>query len=440
MKGLYRQLVAQKAELTTKQKSIHAQVDASAEGWTDELRAQDDEIAASLEQVNADITREERRRAADMAAAAVDHANDDTDEEAADKAGAVAASPTPFHSLGEQLQAVARAALQPHAPVDERLLQIQAATGASEIVGSDGGFLVQTDISNDLLTEVFADAVLAPLAQERQVGAGFNGTKFNVIDETSRATGSRFGGVRAYWTAEGGQKNASRPKFRQEELTLQKLAGLYVATDELLADTVALESFVRPAFVSEFAFMVDDAMVRGTGAGMPLGILNSPALVTVAKETGQSADSVLYENLIAMFGRLSPRSVSKAQWFVNQGLYAQFPSMVMTIGTGGVPVFLPPGGLTQAPFGTMLGRPITVIEQASAPGDVGDIMLADWNEYLLLRKGTIEQASSIHVYFDTDETAFRWVLRINGRPMRQSALTPYKGSATTSPFITLAAR
>lgn len=356
-------------------------------------------------------------------------------------------APAPFGSLGEQLQAVARTALQPHAGVhpglkaiNEHANKVQAATGASEIVGADGGFLVQQDLQNGLLNAIFSRAVLAPLAQTREVGRGFNGIKFNVIDETSRATGSRYGGVRVYWVAEGGQKTASRPKLRQIDLTLQKLAGLYVATDELLQDTVALDSVVRPAFEAEMAFAVDDAMIRGTGAGMPLGILNSPALVSVAKEGGQAADTFLYENAVAMFGRFAPGSIRTARWFMNQAVWAGLPLMTLTLGTGGVPVFLPPGGVSDAPFGTLLGRPIEVIEQASAIGDVGDVILADWSAYLLLRKGGIQQDTSIHVYFDTDETAFRWVLRINGRPLQDAPVTPYKGSATTSPFVTLAAR
>ena len=357
-------------------------------------------------------------------------------------------APTPFKTLGEQLKFVALAAINKHAPAHPGLLaindwhanRVRAVTGASELVGADGGFLVQTDLQSGLLDDVFSAAVLAPRTTRREVGAGFNGVKFNTIDETSRATGSRYGGVRAYWIAEGGTKTASRPKIKQIELTLQKLAGLYVATDELLQDTTALESFVRPAFVSEFAFVVDDAIIRGTGAGEPLGILNAPALVSVAALVGQAPDSIEYDNAVAMIARLAPTSIRNARWYMNQGIWGLLPLMTLTIGTGGVPVFLPPGAASDAPWGTLLGRPIEVIEQASAPGDVGDILLADLSQYLLLRKGGIQSDSSIHVYFDTDETAFRWVLRINGRPLKTSALTPYKGSASTSPFITLAAR
>lgn len=364
----------------------------------------------------------------------------------ASSAAAEPQAPTPFRTLGEQLQAVAAFGKGSGRAPDPRLAAImdfqhsQAITGGSELVGSDGGFLVQTDFSTGLMDAVFNEAVLADLADTREVGPNSNGIKFNMIDETSRATGSRSGGVRVYWLAEGAQKTASRPKIAQQELYLQKAAGLYVATDELLADSTALESFVRPAFVSEFAFEVDDKMVRGSGAGQPLGILNADSLVSVTKEAAQAAATVVYENVISMFSRLHPRSLTKASWFINQEVYPQLWSMTQVIGTGGVPVFLPPGGVGSAPGGTLLGRPIVPIEYASALGTVGDIILADWSQYVLLRKGGIAQASSIHVYFDTDETAFRWVLRINGRPWRKSVITPYKGSLTTSPFVVLQTR
>lgn len=356
-------------------------------------------------------------------------------------------APKPFRSLGQQLQAVANAALNPGRALDPKLAAIEdfqraqaAITGASELVGSDGGFLVQTDFSNELMDSVFTESVLAALADTREIGANSNGVKFNVIDETSRATGSRYGGVRVYWLAEGGQKTASRPKLAQQELYLQKAAAMYVATDELLGDTTALESFARPAIISEFAFEVDDAMFRGTGVGKPLGILSADSLVSVTKETGQTAATFVYENALAMFARIHPRSLTKAAWYINQEVYPQLWSMAHVIGVGGVPAFVAPGGVGAAPGGTLLGRPVVPIEYASALGTVGDVTLADWSQYVLIRKGGIEEASSIHVYFDTDETAFRWVLRINGRPWRKSVVTPYKGSATTSPFVVLQTR
>lgn len=453
------------AVLQAKDKQLQAReaaLVAAAEALTDPdeilaaLNASKDErlaIGKERDELQAQISAENTRRDRDRAAPALEVDEDElaakAAEEAEKSARAEKAAPKPFESLGDQLRAVHDAAIakQNGGAIHPGLTAIQnwqrtqaAAHGATETVGSDGGFLVQVDFNNELLGEIIQAGQLASLTRPIEIGANSNGVKFNVFDETSRATGSRYGGVRAYWLAEAGQKTASRPKLRQIEILLQKMAAMYVATDELLGDTTALESVVRPAFVEEMSFTLDDALIRGTGAGMPLGILNADALVTVSKETGQAADTVILENVDKMLVRLLPGSVGKATWYINQEVWPQLFNLQQVIGVGGVPAFIAPGQAGASPFGNLRGRPVQVIEQASAIGDLGDIVLADWSQYVLVRKGGIQSASSIHVYFDTDETAFRWVLRVNGRPWRHSSITPYKGSGTLSPFVTLQAR
>lgn len=404
------------------------------------------EIGAERDSLSAQMSAEVARRSRIANAPAI--AADEIAVAAQAAAKADDESPKPFRTFGQQLVAIADASIamkQGRAP-DPRIAAIMdwektqaAVAGASTVVGSDGGFLVQTDFASGLVADVFSASVLGAKAQKRQIGANANGVTWNQVDESSRAS-TRYGGVVAYWVAEGGSITASRPKVQEQELKLAKLTGLYVATSELLGDSTALESFARPAFTSEFAFQVDDKMIRGTGAGVPLGILNADCLVSVTKETGQVASTVNYENIKKMFIRMRPSSRTSAEWYINNEVYPQLWSLEQVIGVGGVPVFLPPGGASGSPYGTLMGRPIVDIEHASALGTVGDIAFADFNEYLLIQKGGIEEASSIHVYFDTDQQVFRWILRTNGRPVRTSSLTPYKGSLTTSPFVVLQTR
>ncbi len=157
-------------------------------------------------------------------------------------------------------------------------------------------------------------------------------------------------------------------------MNLKKLTGICYLTDELIADTVALESVVSQAFVSEFGFLVDDAICNGTGAGQPLGLLNAGCLVSVAKETGQKAASVVYENITKMWSRLLPQSEATAAWYINRNILPQLYAMSLSVGTGGVPVFMPANGLSGLPFNTLLGKPVIPIEQAATLGTVGDII------------------------------------------------------------------
>jgi HK97 family phage major capsid protein len=354
---------------------------------------------------------------------------DETDKKAA----------IPFKSLGEQLKAIANAYLHPHA-MDDRLKAQKATLGANETTAADGGFLVQQDFTQAIMTMAHDTAVISSRCRNIPVGANSNGLKMNAIDESSRANGSRWGGVRGYWLAEGGTITASQPKFRQMSWELKKLGALMYSTDELLADTTALGAVMQQAAGEELAFMLDDSILNGSGAGQPLGVLNSPALVTISKETGQAAATVVYQNIQKMWARMWARSRTNAVWLINQDVEPALNSMDFPVGTGGVPVYLPPGGLSQAPLGTLMSRPVIPTEFNATLGTVGDIVLADFSQYLLVDKGGVQGATSIHVQFLTDQTAFRWIYRVDGQPLWHSALTPYKGSNTLSPFLALATR
>ena len=342
----------------------------------------------------------------------------------------------PFRNFGEQLIAIMQAE-QAGALHDKRLLGIHAAaTGSGGAVPSDGGFLLQPDFSGEILRRVYDLGELLSRVRRRPIGPDADGLKINAVDETSRVTGSRYGGIQVYWADEGDTVTPKKPKFRQMELYLRKLMGIWYVTDELLRDSVALQAIGEDAFSEEIAFMVEDAIFRGTGSGQPLGFLNSNALVTVTAESGQAATTVLANNVFNMNARLWPRSRVNAVWFINTDVEPQLPAMTI----GHQPVYLPPGGMRDTPFGILLGHPVIPVEYCETLGTKGDIVLADLDQYLLIDKGAAMTAWSIHVRFLNDEQTFRITYRLDGQPTWTSALTPYKGSNTLSPFVVLATR
>ena len=335
-----------------------------------------------------------------------------------------------FATLGEQLLAAYRAAM-PGGHTDERL-STRAASGLNESTPSDGGFLVQQDFVTELLKRTYETGILASKVKKIPISTNANGLKINAVDEDSRANGSRWGGVQTFWEAEADEHTGSKPKFRQMELSLKKLTGLCYATDELLQDAAALEAVIRQAFAEEFGFKMDDAILSGSGEGEPLGILNSGALVKVEKEKDQK-DTITVENLIKMWNRLWSKSRANAVWYINQ----EIEPYLYTLKLGDKPVYIPAGGISEKPYGTIFGRPVVPLEQCSAAGEVGDIILADVGQYLLIDKGGIKAASSIHVRFLYDENVFRFIYRVDGKPIWNKPLAPYKGKATVSPFVAL---
>ena len=328
-----------------------------------------------------------------------------------------------------------RSSVRSHADRSQRKRNILKDTSVFPRYSSDGGFLVQQDFVTELLKRTYETGILASRVKKIPISTNANSLKINAVDEESRANGSRWGGVQTYWEAEADELTASKPKFRQMELSLKKLTGLCYATDELLRDAAALEAVIRQAFAEEFGFKMDDAILSGTGEGEPLGILESDAVVKVDKETGQK-DTLVVENIVKMWNRLWSRSRANAVWYINQ----EIEPLLYTLKVGDTPVYVPAGGLSAKPYGTLFGRPVVPLEQCSAAGEEGDIILADVGQYLLIDKGGVKAASSIHVRFLYDENVFRFIYRVDGRPIWNKPLTPYKGSATVSPFVTLAKR
>jgi len=301
---------------------------------------------------------------------------------------------------------------------------------------------VGTDFSSEVFSRVYQTSKVWSRARVMPISGNANGLKYPYADETSRATGSRQGGVRGYWLAEAATKTASQPKFGLMELSLKKAAVLIYATDEVLQDSEILGRFIVQAATEELTFMMDDAAINGDGVGKPLGILNGNCLVSVAKETGQTAKTLIYENILNMVSRCWSAGFERSVWYCNQNVIPQLFAMNLSAGTSSVPVYSPANG-SRGSKSTLFGLPIHFIEQCPTLGTAGDIILADMSQYLGIQKGGVQSAVSGHVRFINDESIFRLVIRIDGQPMWSSALTPYKDATTTrtvSPFLALAAR
>ncbi len=343
-----------------------------------------------------------------------------------------------FRTFGDQLGAIAKYYLSKGTQQDSRL--VRAPTGAGEVDPTGGGFLVQTDFQTAIFMLAHDMGELLGRVNKIPISANANGLKINAVDETSRATGSRWGGVQSYWLNEGDTVTKTKPKFRRVEFDLHKLMSVAYITDELLQDSTAMMAILGQAFSEEIMFMTEDAIFEGSGAGLPLGFMNSPALVSVAKQNGQATQTIVKENIDAMWSRTWGRSRKNAVWLINQLCEPQLNQMNQAVGTGGQLVYLPPGGISAAPYATLYGRPVIATEYNSAVGTPGDITLVDLSQYTLVDKGGVQSATSMHIAFLTDEMAFRITYRVDGKPMWYLPLTPFKGGQTLSPFVALATR
>ena len=306
---------------------------------------------------------------------------------------------------------------------------------------SDGGFLLQSETSIDLMTRGFNNGVVTSRCAKRTI-TGSDSLEIVGINETSRADGSRGGGIRVYTDAELSQMTSSMTKFEKIRIEPERLTGLCYVSDKMLKNATFLGQELNQLFQEEFLFKVQDLIVNGVGAGTALGILNAGCLISITAEDGQAPDTIVSENVLKMFARFWPSGASNSLvWLANRNIFTQLYTMTYDIGTGGemARLYVPPS--TPGGTGSMLGYPVIFIEQAASLGDAGDLILCDLSQYICADYGNVDEASSIHLKFDYGQTTFRFVYFFDGQPRWRSALTPYKGSKNTvGPFVAIAAR
>jgi HK97 family phage major capsid protein len=355
--------------------------------------------------------------------------NSSTFEERVRRVNEIALATPKFKSLAENIIAIVIA--ERGGPIDPRLMRAPA--GANINDPTAGGFLIEEQYSQVLAALAYEESFVADLCDRRPTARPLASVKVPGIDETSRADGSRFGGALSYWEAESASTPLSLPRFKNIEFSAKKIIALVFGTDELLADAPMFETHVIRALKAEFGFKLDLGVITGTGAGQPLGIMNSPALITVQKETGQAAGSIVKENVNKLWKRLPAPSRRNAVWLANEDADEQFEAL------GGNTNTYIPAGVNGNEFPLLKGRPVITVEQCPTLGTPGDLILADLDHYVIV-DGGMKYVMSLQVRFDSDQVLLRFVMRVDGKPTISTPIAPYNGAFTRSPFVCLGAR
>ena len=305
----------------------------------------------------------------------------------------------------------------------------------SEGVPSDGGFLIPTELQEKIHSVSLESEVVMPRAVVAPMQS--NSLLLPAV-EIGDHSSNLYGGFVASYKPEAGTLTEADPKIRQMELQAKKLTGFVRFSNELMADAVRFEDQILGICGKGLGWYRDKSFLKGSGAGEPLGILNADCTIVQDKEAGQAADSIVYPNLVKMLSRLHAASFQNSVWVCHQSTIPELLQLSIAIGTGGshIPVLQENGGQF-----TILTRPVIFTEKTAVLGDQGDILLADFSQYIIgLRQDGMRMDLSQHVYFTTDEGAARLIERHDGQPLWGESLTLEDGSTTVSPFVVLQAR
>lgn len=313
------------------------------------------------------------------------------------------------------------------------VLRIQNAYGSQ--VPADGGYLIPEEFRSDLLSVSMESAIVRPRATVLPMST--LRAILPSIDSTTNA-GSIFGGIVAYWTEEAAALTASQASFARVVLEAKKLTAYAEYPNELVADAALFGALIDQLMPQAIAWYEDLAFFSGSGVGEPLGFLNCPASVNVAKESGQAGVSIVWENIAKMYARMLPSSLGNAVWIAGIDTFPELATMALSVGTGGSAIWMNNGA--EGPPMTILGRPVIFTEKSSVLGTVGDINFVDLRYYLIGDRQSMQAASSAEYKFGNDMTAYRIIERLDGRPWLNSAITPKNSGPTLTPFVQLATR
>ena len=305
---------------------------------------------------------------------------------------------------------------------DERL-NIRAV--ASETVPSDGGFSTMPEMFAAWLLDASLESeIVRPRAQVWPMKS--DSLKVPGWDAATHSS-SLFGGLTGTWLAELGTATEVFAKMRQIQLNAKKLACYTAASNELVADGVDYERQIQQALVKTIGWYLDYAFLSGgTGAGMPLSVLNDPALVTVNPEAGQT-DGIIFENATKMYARIAPQCMGNAVWIASQTAVPSLLTMSLAVGTGGS--MIQPAVLQQGGKFSLLGKEVIFTEKVPALGTKGDFMLVDLSQYTIGLRKEVSLDKSIHVGWSQDIASYRAILRADGQGMWDKAITPKAGDS-----------
>jgi len=314
--------------------------------------------------------------------------------------------------------------------------RVDAPTNFHQESHTTEGYMVPPEIRNTIFQLIFAEGGMLEAVQPEPT----NSNSVEVEADENTPWGAT--GVQARWRAESAQMTPSQLETKRETVRLHELYAFVLATEELLADAPRLNNRLTQQAGAAIRFKASEAIVTGTGAGQPLGWFNAPGTITIAKEGSQAADTIEAANVLKMFGALHTDGSDTARifWLANRNTLPQIA--VMTIGDQ--PIWTSPtSGLTVTPGGMLLGYPIMWSEHAETLGDLGDLQLINSAGYYAAVKGGpsagLQFATSIHLFFDYNIQAFRWIFRLAGQPFLSTPIVANKGD-NKSHMVLLAER
>src|SRR5690606_4863349 len=156
------------------------------------------------------------------------------------------------------------------------------------------------------------------------------------------------------WLAEATEGNLQTGKLSQITLRANKLAIFVALSNEVIEDSISGGAIFADIMGGALGYDMNQVLLTGTGAGQPMGFINADSTITVSKESGQAADTLLFPNIVNMWARLHPACHRTAVWYVSSDVVPQLLTMQFVQSADHpVPIFTT-SGANSAPMMTLM--------------------------------------------------------------------------------------
>jgi len=303
-----------------------------------------------------------------------------------------------------------------------------------EGIGSSGGFSVPEPLSAQWLDDSIESEIIRSRATVWPMESASR--KIPGWDATNQTGGSLFGGFAMEFLAEEGEGTKQTGKLRAILLSAKKGAIFVDISNELREDGQGFEAQLDRAMRTSIGYGLDKYFINGVGGGQPLGLRNDPAKISIPKSAGQMKDTIVFENLTAMFARMYPAGRERGIWLANNNTIPQLLTLSIAVGLAGsvVPV------MTKGANGfEILTRPVVFSSHMPTLGDADDIMFVDLSQYCIGIRRDLKLEKSNIPGWTKDLMSYRLLLRFDAQGSWNAPITPENG-ATLSWNVGLAER
>ena len=299
--------------------------------------------------------------------------------------------------------------------------------------GSQGGYLIPEEFLPRLMQVAAERAVARPRATVLPMGSRSLQVPALDVQATMQAGDTpAFGGLVARWSEEGAPLTQTEPQFRQVELVARELSGYAKVSNAMVEDAGrGLEALLVTLFGGAIAWHEDMAFLRGDGVGKPLGAVG-PATGAAVGVSRKTASRFVLDDAAKMLARMLPGwSPARTCWLLHPSVWSEL--LLMADATSLVFV---PDARSSVPT-SFFGLPVLTTEKLPALGTARDVCLINWEHYLIGDRQQVEIAHSEHIAFTTNQSAWRFVARVDGQPWLRGPVPLADGVSTLSPFVYL---